>query len=343
MMPEFNEINNNSKTPKYLQLVNLIIQDIKDGTLKIGARLPSINEISVEYYLSRDTVEKALKELRNRGIITSVKRRGYYISKTDFDHKTKIAFITNSITDYKRNIYEAFTREIGENALVDVYVYDYDIKKFEFVILSHINDYDHFLVIPFFKNQQHYQKAAAMLNDYPDNKLIILDNYLEGIRPVCSSVTQNFELDIREALNSLNDHISKYTKQYLLYPPDSIHPKEVVKGFEVFCRIYDYDYEVLSNLDASSIHTDGHYILLDDQHLVETIEIIRQKNLLLGKEVGLISYNETPLKRILAGGITVISTDWHAMGKKAAELILQHYSGNQKVPYKIYLRNSILK
>ena len=342
-MQEFIEINNNSKTPKYLQLVDLIIKEIKDGTLKIGTRLPSINEISVEYYLSRDTVEKALKELRNRGIITSVKRRGYYISKTDFDYKTKIAFITNSIADYKRNIYEAFTREIGDNALVDVYVYNYDIKKFEIVILSHVNDYDHFLVIPFFKNQQHYQKATELLNNYPDKKLIILDNELEGIRTLCSSVTQSFELDIREALTSLNDHLSKYTKHYLLYPPGSIHPRGVVKGFEVFCKMFDYDYEVLSDLDPGSIHEDGNYILLDDQHLVETIEIIRKKNLELGKEVGLISYNETPLKRILAGGITVISTDWQEMGKKAAGLILQHDTGNQKVPYKIYLRNSILK
>jgi DNA-binding GntR family transcriptional regulator len=56
--------------------------------LKIGDRLPSINEISAEYYLSRDTVEKAFNELRKKGIITSVKRRGYFISSTDFDHKT---------------------------------------------------------------------------------------------------------------------------------------------------------------------------------------------------------------------------------------------------------------
>lgn len=178
-MQDFNEINDNSKTPKYLQLVNLLIKQIKEGSLELGSRLPSINEISVEYYLSRDTVEKALKELRNRGIITSVKRRGYYISKTDFEFKSKIAFITNSITDYKRNIYEAFTKEIGDNALVDVYVYNYDIKKFEIIVLSHLNDYDYFLVIPFFKTNQDYQKALELLNQYPDNKLVVLDNYIK--------------------------------------------------------------------------------------------------------------------------------------------------------------------
>jgi DNA-binding transcriptional regulator YhcF (GntR family) len=342
-MLEFNEITDNSKTPKYIQLADLIIKEIKNGTLKIGSRLPSINEISEEYYLSRDTVEKALNELRCRGIITSVKRRGYFISSKDFTYQIKIAFITNLITDYKRNIFESFTQEMGDNALVDVYIYNYDITKFEIILLSHINEYDYFLVIPFFKNNQHYQKATDLLNNLPDKKLIILDNYLHGIKPEHSFVSQNFELDIREALISLNDHLSGYKIHYLVYPEDSYHPRQVVKGFEVFCKIFDYSYKVVEQLDADMIHKDGNYVLLSDDYLVDTIEIIRQKKLELGKEVGLISYNENPLKKILAGGITVISTDWQAMGKKSAEIILNQKTGKEKIPFKIYLRNSILK
>jgi len=341
-MQEFNEITDNSKTPKYLQLVNLIIKKIKDGTLKIGDRLPSINEISEEYYLSRDTVEKAFNELRNRGIISSVKRRGYFISRTDFQYKSKIAFITNSITDYKRNIYESFSRAMGDDVLVDVYIYNYDITKFEIIIMSHLNDYDYFLIIPFFKKNQHYQKAIELLNGYPDNKLIILDNSLPGLKPVHSTVSQNFELDIREALISLNNNLSRYKKHYLLYQSDSAHPREVVKGFEVFCKMFGYEYMVIEQLTADDIHVNGNYILLKDESLAEFVEIIRSKNLVLGKDVGLISYNETPLKRILAGGITVISTDWQAMGQKAADIIIKQKTENVKIPYVVYPRNSTL-
>jgi DNA-binding transcriptional regulator YhcF (GntR family) len=340
-MEEFKEINEHSKTPKYLQLVDLIIKDIQNGNLKIGSRLPSINEISFEYYLSRDTVEKALKELRNRGIITSIKRRGYFISKTDFTFETKIAFITNSITDYKRNIYEAFTSEIGENTLVDVYVYNYDLRKFEIILKSHMDDYDYYLVIPFFKSDPHYQKAQELLSSIPDRKLLVLDNPLSGIKSDHSTVTQNFELDIREALTSMNDQLSAYSKHYILYSPENTHPKEVVKGFEAFCRMFEYEYEVLSHLDPDKIHKGACYILLNDDQLVTAIELIREKKFEFGKDIGLISYNDTPLKRILAGGISVISTDWHAMGQKAAELILKQETGSQRVPFKIFLRNSL--
>ncbi|MFH0756737.1 MAG: GntR family transcriptional regulator [Bacteroidota bacterium] len=342
-MEEFKEINEHSKVPKYLQLVDLIMMDIKSGKLSMGSRLPSINEISFEYYLSRDTVEKALKELRNRGIITSIKRRGYFISKTDFKYETRIAFITNTITDYKRNIYEAFSREIGENTLVDVYVYNYDIRKFEIILKSHMDEYDYFLVIPFFQSAPHYQKALELLNSIPDRKLLVLDNPLSGIKSDYSSVTQDFELDIREALISMNDQLSAYRIHYILYSSENVHPKEVIKGFEVFCRMFKYEYKVLSHLDPDMIHAGANYILLNDDQLVTTIELIRGKKLELGKDVGLISYNETPLKRILAGGISVISTDWQAMGQKAAELILNHETGFQRVPFKIYLRNSLLR
>ena len=147
------------------------------------------------------------------------------------------------------------------------------------------------------------------IRSYYDRKLLVLDNPLSGIKSDHSTVTQNFELDIREALISMNDQLSAYGKHYILYGAENVHPKEVVKGFEVFCRMFGYDYEVLSHMEADAIHKDASYILLNDDQLVTTIELIRGKQLEFGKDVGLISYNDTPLKRILAGGISVISTD----------------------------------
>ena len=48
------------------------------------------------------------------------------------------------------------------------------------------------------------------------------------------------------------------------------------------------------------------------------INQIRINEYTLGKEIGVISYNETPLKDLL--GITVISTDFNQMGATAADL-----------------------
>jgi DNA-binding LacI/PurR family transcriptional regulator len=39
-------------------------------------------------------------------------------------------------------------------------------------------------------------------------------------------------------------------------------------------------------------------------------------------DIGIISYNDTPLKKVVANGITTISTDFVAMGKTLAQLVM---------------------
>ena len=53
-----------------------------------------------------------------------------------------------------------------------------------------------------------------------------------------------------------------------------------------------------------------------------SIKQAQANNLALGKDLGIISYNDTPLKSIVANGITTISTDFYAMGRNIANLII---------------------
>ena len=55
-----------SATPKYLQLANCITKAISEGVLKKNDVLPSINELSFEFEISRDTAEKGYKHLKDR-------------------------------------------------------------------------------------------------------------------------------------------------------------------------------------------------------------------------------------------------------------------------------------
>ena len=56
--------------------------------------------------------------------------------------------------------------------------------------------------------------------------------------------------------------------------------------------------------------------------LAEFDEIVKANGMTLGKDVGLISYNDVPLNAVVLGGLTTISTDFVQMGKLAAEMIL---------------------
>ena len=61
----------------------------------------------------------------------------------------------------------------------------------------------------------------------------------------------------------------------------------------------------------------------------------------MGKDVGVMAFNDTPLKEVLANGITVISTDHEQMGRSAATLILEGTIAQIKNPFGLIRRGSL--
>ena len=61
----------------------------------------------------------------------------------------------------------------------------------------------------------------------------------------------------------------------------------------------------------------------------------------MGKDVGVISYNETPLKKIILKGITTISTDFEAMGAEAAQIVQTNSLRHVAIPFSLTLRASL--
>jgi DNA-binding LacI/PurR family transcriptional regulator len=58
-----------------------------------------------------------------------------------------------------------------------------------------------------------------------------------------------------------------------------------------------------------------------DRHLVSLVKKCGEAGLVLGQDVGLISFNDTVLKEVVAGGITTISTDFRELGRLLARMV----------------------
>ena len=97
----------------YLQIVDSITDAIRRGNYKMGDRIYSINELSNEYFLARDTVQKAYNILHERGVITSVKGKGYYVNNTNLDVAYKVLLLFSKISNYKKQIYNSFVQTLG--------------------------------------------------------------------------------------------------------------------------------------------------------------------------------------------------------------------------------------
>ncbi|MGH2649496.1 MAG: GntR family transcriptional regulator [Ginsengibacter sp.] len=336
----FFEIDEERKTPKYLQVIGSVTDAIKHQKLRKGDKIPSINEFSNEYFLSRDTVQKAYDILEKRGIICAIRGKGFYINRTDIAKKYRILLLFNKISNYKKQIYNTFIETMGDNAVVDLKIHHCNAKILEELILDNLHEYNYFVIMPHFYDN--IEEAYEIIKKIPSEKLVILDKDLSSVYEEYTAVYQDFKNDIVEALEPGLKVLSKYNKMILVHPTIIPYPLEIATGFRNFCMQNNYCNRIIHEINPDTPINNGEvYIVIEERDLVQLIKNCNSKKLKIGKEVGIISYNETPLKEILIGGISVISTDHAKMGETAARLILENRHEKIKNPFKLILRKSL--
>ena len=328
-----------SVTPKYLQLTNSILKGIEEGKIKKDYILPSINDLSFELEISRNTAEKAYRQLKKLGIVESVPGKGYFIARSDYMQNIRVFLIFNKLSAHKKIIYDSFVATLGEKASIDFYIYNNDFSLFKKIVQNRKKDYTHYVIIPHFVEGG--EKAHDIINEITGGKLILLDKLIPGIKAEHGAVYENFETDIFEALKEALPRLKKYQTLKIIFPSNSYFPDEILKGFQNFCQHYSYNSKVVHDIAKESINAGEVYINLMEDDLLILLEKIRLTKLQVGKDAGIISYNETPWKRFILEGITTISTDFKKMGKIAAEMILNNESKYQQVPFALTLRNSL--
>jgi len=83
------------------------------------------------------------------------------------------------------------------------------------------------------------------------------------------------------------------------------------------------------------------FIILMEDDLVKIAERIIGMGFELGTDAGIISYNETPIKKLILNGITTVSTDFAQMGISAARLIINKSKEHIENPFYLNLRASL--
>ncbi len=311
-------INPNSSTAKHTQIVENMRADIESGRLRVGVQLPSINEFSKNHKVARDTTEKAYNLLKKEGFIIGVPGKGNYVAN-GFEKSLKILMILNKMSSYKKEVYEAFIETLGENAKVDLQIHHYSIQLFKEIIEDSKGKYHYYVVMPHFFHDTPAEDYLKILSEIPSAALVVLDREVILDKKIIN-VFQDFEKDILDVLLLKSDVMERYKCITLVFPKESHHPIEIINGVEAFClakkKKFKLVYEVAKITPSSGIA----YITLTENELATLVKKIRGTSLKLGQDVGILSFNETVLKELL--GITVVSTNFSAMGKTAAEMIL---------------------
>jgi DNA-binding transcriptional regulator YhcF (GntR family) len=316
---------------KLQQLVHSITEAIALGKLKVGDILPSVNQLSSESGFSRDTVFKAYNNLKKRNIVESAPQKGYYVAGESF----KVFMLLDDFSAFKEQLYNAFRQNLPSSYSVDLWFHHYNTEVFHQLIQNSLGRYSLYVVMNIDN-----KGIDPILNKIDANKLLILDMGNAGNN--LNFLLQNFNEAVVSCLTQGLSEIKKYDEFILIYSEKKTpHPVETVSAFRKFCKINKIKYRVTDKFIDTQLKEGQVYLVIKDSELVEIIKAGLKKGFQLGKDFGVISYNDTPMKEIVEGGITVISTDFRKMGEQAAEFVKNKQKLQKILSTSLILRQSL--
>ena len=88
---------------KYQNLINYIQEQITDGQLGPGEKVPSENQLAERFHISRQTVRKAIGTLEEEGLVQRIRGSGTYVSfdrRKNLEKRNSIAVVTTYVDSY---------------------------------------------------------------------------------------------------------------------------------------------------------------------------------------------------------------------------------------------------
>lgn len=323
-------------SPKYCKVIDSVLSEIHRNVFRPGDRIPSIKEASEEYLLSRDTVEKAYRELSQRGVLISVPGKGYYVKGKTASSKLKVLTLLPTLGPEELDLYDAFVQGLGKQGVSHLYCYHFQEQEFTTILNNYLGDYDYYLVLPRFQGSS--EQASQVLKKIPQNKLILL-----GKKPSrFPSKDPELARMLSKLLLPVERQLSKYDTWTFLKPSSPC------------CVPVDWDHALIQYGQSSRAKvrtacmsegfepTAGQvYFVWSDKDLDALLCTAQQMGWKLGQDIGVISFHEHVLKTVLAGGITTIQIDAEEMGFSAAEMVIHNLPKNFKLRLTLNQRASL--
>ncbi|RIV17916.1 GntR family transcriptional regulator [Fibrisoma montanum] len=319
---------------KYNLIVSHVTNRIASEEYKKGDWIPSINEFRSLYNLSRDTVFAGLRELVAKGIIESNHGVGYFVTRTQIEAGHNIFLLFNELNEFKEVLFKSFMESAGTSVTVDIYFHNYNRKVFETLVRDANHKYTDYVIM-----SGKFQGIAPLLDSLA-GRVFLLDHFHPELKGKYSAVFQDFEKNTYEALVSGRDLLRKYKRIFMVQREEK-EPEERYDGLKAFCKEYGFDHDYIPTTADRMISQGDVYIVVKDEDLAALIKQAIAQRLTPGTDFGIISYNDTPLKEILAGGITTLSTDFKLMGKTMAQLLDTKAICTIENPWQLNIRQSL--
>ena len=335
-------IDASSSIPKYKQIVNSIINGIEERLIGVNHRLPSINEVSILHDVSRDTVEKAYRELKQKGLISSIPGKGYFTATSQTATNKKVLLLYNSNQHFAPHITQVFRQHFDRKANFDTFSHEGKIELFESAIRERKEDYTDFIISTSFIGVNELRAKEAINRFIPKEKLLLLNRKIDGLTGDYKMVCHDFEQLVYDSLSNLCNRLCSYDRIELLFPADSTLSRGLIRGFQKYCIEQQFSSKIIfKDFDKIDLQAKTLYVVIRDEDLLAMTPKVNANGFIPGKDIGILGFNDSSLKEKLLGGVSTIKLDYGEMASNSAAMILSEQTHQINLTYQLIDRNTV--
>lgn len=331
--------------PKYFTLMEELKEKIISGRIQPGEKLPSENQFTVQYSLSRHTVRKALSLLEQEGYIEACHGKGTFCSEK-MRHMKKsrnIAVVTTYISDYIfPRLIQGIDNVLSEQGYSIILKNTGNSRQKEAKCLEELlqKDIDGLIIEPsksqlscrhpgLYENLEKYQIPYIFIQgiytEMKDKPHILMDDARGGylvtkylLEQGHRRITGFFKADDIQGIQRHKWYVRALQEAGIPYDPD------LVVWFHTEDRRSKPSMMVKEMVKTGSL---PHGIVCyNDQIAVQVIESLEDCGLQVPKDISVTGYDNS-LYAQRGTGITTIAHPQERLGEMAAELILEKING----------------
>lgn len=331
--------------PKYFTLMEELKEEIISGRIQPGEKLPSENQFTVQYSLSRHTVRKALSLLEQEGYIEACHGKGTFCSEK-MRHMKKsrnIAVVTTYISDYIfPRLIQGMDNVLSEQGYSIILKNTGNSRQKEAKCLEELfqKDIDGLIIEPsksqlscrhpgLYENLEKYQIPYIFIQgiytEMKDKPHILMDDARGGylvtkylLEQGHRRITGFFKADDIQGIQRHKGYVRALQEAGIPYDPD------LVVWFHTEDRRSKPSMMVKEIVKTGSL---PHGIVCyNDQIAVQVIESLEDCGLQVPKDISVTGYDNS-LYAQRGTGITTIAHPQERLGEMAAELILEKING----------------
>lgn len=339
--------------PKYFTLMEELKEKIISGRIQPGEKLPSENQFTVQYSLSRHTVRKALSLLEQEGYIEACHGKGTFCSEK-MRHMKKsrnIAVVTTYISDYIfPRLIQGMDNVLSEQGYSIILKNTGNSRQKEAKCLEELfqKDIDGLIIEPsksqlscrhpgLYENLEKYQIPYIFIQgiytEMKDKPHILMDDARGGylvtkylLEQGHRRITGFFKADDIQGIQRHKGYVRELQEAGIPYDPD------LVVWFHTEDRRSKPSMMVKEMVKTGSL---PHGIVCyNDQIAVQVIESLEDCGLQVPKDISVTGYDNS-LYAQRGTGITTIAHPQERLGEMAAELILEKINGVSEADSKV--------